>query len=43
VRIYERTDPDDPDRAVNEAGGLLPGPVAKLAGPSFEEWVDSES
>jgi uncharacterized protein YbjT (DUF2867 family) len=43
VRIEEHSDPDDPDREINEQGGLLPGPDATLAGPTFEEWVDSES
>jgi uncharacterized protein YbjT (DUF2867 family) len=43
VRIEEISDPDDPDREINEQGGLLPGPDAALAGPTFEEWVDSES
>jgi hypothetical protein len=37
------SDPSDPDREVNENGGLLPGPDATLAGPSFEEWLDSTS
>jgi uncharacterized protein YbjT (DUF2867 family) len=43
VRIEEESDPGDPDREINERGGLLPGPDATLAGPTFEEWVDSES
>jgi uncharacterized protein YbjT (DUF2867 family) len=30
---------DDPEGLV-AAGGLLPGPIAKLAGPTFEEWLD---
>jgi uncharacterized protein YbjT (DUF2867 family) len=41
VRIEEVSDPDDPDREINESGGLLPGPDATLAGPTFEEWLDS--
>jgi uncharacterized protein YbjT (DUF2867 family) len=41
VRIEERSDPDDPDRKINENGGLLPGPDAILAGPTFEEWLES--
>jgi uncharacterized protein YbjT (DUF2867 family) len=28
---------------VNESGGLLPGPHATLAGPTFAEWLDSAS
>ena len=34
-------DPDDPDRRLYETGALLPGPHATLAGPTFEEWLDS--
>jgi uncharacterized protein YbjT (DUF2867 family) len=37
LRIVETSDPEDPDRAVFEDGGLLPGPGATLAGPTFEE------
>jgi uncharacterized protein YbjT (DUF2867 family) len=43
VRIEEVSDPADPDRDLNEQGGLLPGPHATLAGPTFEEWLDSSS
>ena len=43
VRIEERSDPDDPDRDLYETGALLPGPDAILAGPTFEEWLDSTS
>jgi len=32
--------PDDPE-GIYPAGGLLPGPVAKLAGPTYEEWLGS--
>ena len=39
VRIEERSDPADPESRLYEAGALLPGPGAKLAGPTFEEWV----
>jgi uncharacterized protein YbjT (DUF2867 family) len=28
---------------LNESGALLPGPGAILAGPTFEEWLDSTS
>jgi uncharacterized protein YbjT (DUF2867 family) len=41
ARIEVRDDPDDPDREINLDGGLLPGPGAKLAGPTFEEWLRS--
>ena len=43
VRVEERSDPDDPDREINEGGGLLPGPNAILAGPTFEEWLETSS
>jgi uncharacterized protein YbjT (DUF2867 family) len=39
VRIEGVSDPDDPDRELSETGGLLPGPDATLAGPTFEEWL----
>jgi uncharacterized protein YbjT (DUF2867 family) len=32
-------EPDGPDAAAYAEGGVLPGPGAKLAGPSFEEWL----
>ena len=41
VRI-EGITPADPDSALYEGGGLLPGPHATLAGPTFEEWLDSQ-
>jgi uncharacterized protein YbjT (DUF2867 family) len=31
--------PGDPDADAYAEGGVLPGPDAKLAGPSFEEWL----
>ncbi len=43
VRIEGVSDPDDPDREVYTSGGLLPGPDATLAGPTFEEWLDATS
>lgn len=39
VRVEEVTDPVDGD--ANESGVLLPGPGAKLGGPTFEEWLDA--
>jgi uncharacterized protein YbjT (DUF2867 family) len=40
VRIEELpVDRDDPDAVVVADGGLLPGPNAILAGPTFEEWL----
>jgi uncharacterized protein YbjT (DUF2867 family) len=41
VRIEEVSDPDDPDRDLFATDGLLPGPGATIAGPSFERWLDS--
>lgn len=43
VRIEAVSDPADPDSALYETGALLPGPHATLAGPTFEEWLDSDS
>ena len=31
--------PGDPDAAAYAEGAALPNPGAKLAGPSFEEWL----
>jgi uncharacterized protein YbjT (DUF2867 family) len=41
-RVDEVSDSDDPDRDLNSNGGLLPSPHAVLAGPTFEEWLDSK-
>jgi hypothetical protein len=43
VRIEGVSNPADPDRDLYETGALLPGPDATLAGPTFEEWLDSTS
>jgi hypothetical protein len=37
------SNPDDPDAVLGETGGLLPGPNATLAGPTFEEWLDARA
>jgi uncharacterized protein YbjT (DUF2867 family) len=42
VRIEGATNPADPDAALYEQGALLPGPHAILAGPTFEEWLDTQ-
>jgi uncharacterized protein YbjT (DUF2867 family) len=42
VRIEGVSDPDDPDRDLYEAGALLPGAHAILAGPTFEDWLTLE-
>jgi uncharacterized protein YbjT (DUF2867 family) len=41
VRIEAVSDPDDPEQAIWASGALLPGPDAVLAGPTFEQWLDS--
>jgi uncharacterized protein YbjT (DUF2867 family) len=41
LRIEGVSDPADPDRELFETGGLLPGPDAVLAGPTYEQWLDS--
>ncbi len=41
TRVEGISDPDDPDRELFETDGLLPGPDATLAGPTFEEWVET--
>jgi uncharacterized protein YbjT (DUF2867 family) len=38
LRIEAGEWPEDPE-GLYPSGALLPGPVAKLAGPSFEEWL----
>jgi uncharacterized protein YbjT (DUF2867 family) len=43
VRIEGVSDSADPDRDLYETDGLLPGPDATLAGPTFEEWLGSTS
>jgi uncharacterized protein YbjT (DUF2867 family) len=43
ARIEAVSDPDDPEQALYASGGLLPGPDAVLAGPTFEEWLDSRA
>jgi uncharacterized protein YbjT (DUF2867 family) len=41
VKVEGVGDPDDTTRELYETGGLLPGPGAVLAGPTFEEWLGS--
>ena len=41
VRIEAVSDPADPEQALYASGALLPGPGAVLAGPTFEQWLDS--
>jgi uncharacterized protein YbjT (DUF2867 family) len=39
VEIRESRQPGDPDATAYAEGAALPNPGAKLAGPSFEEWL----
>jgi uncharacterized protein YbjT (DUF2867 family) len=41
LTVEETSDPSDPDSELYANGGSLPGPDAKLAGPTFEEWLDA--
>jgi len=40
VKIEAVSHPEDPDDVLAENGGLLPGPHARLAGPTFAEWLN---
>jgi uncharacterized protein YbjT (DUF2867 family) len=40
ARVEGVRDPTDPDAHLNESGALLPSPHAKLAGPTFADWLD---
>ena len=40
VKVQVVRNPDDPDADMQAAGGLLPGPGARLTGPTFKEWLD---
>lgn len=42
LRIEPGEWPDDPE-GLYPGGGLLPGPVAKLTGPTYEEWLNTDS
>lgn len=42
LHVEAVSDPSDPNSEVFESGGLLPGPYATLAGPTFEEWLEAE-
>jgi uncharacterized protein YbjT (DUF2867 family) len=41
LKIEAVSHPEDPDDVLAENGGLLPGPHAKLAGPTFAEWLET--
>jgi len=40
LEVREGEAPDDPE-GLWPAGALLPGPIAKLAGPTFEDWLNA--
>jgi len=42
VKIRVVRNPADPDAEMQATGGLLPGPGARLAGPTFEEWLNQQ-
>jgi uncharacterized protein YbjT (DUF2867 family) len=42
VKIQAVRNPADPDADMQATGGLLPGPGTRLAGPTFEEWLDQQ-
>jgi uncharacterized protein YbjT (DUF2867 family) len=42
ARVEEMGDPANPDAELWTSGGLLPGPGAILAGPTFAEWLAGE-
>ncbi|HJY68014.1 MAG TPA: hypothetical protein VJ254_14895, partial [Streptosporangiaceae bacterium] len=42
VTVQGVLDPADHDAELQAAGGLLPGPGAQLAGPTFAEWLDQK-
>ncbi len=43
VKVVEVDGSCMPDAEIAATGGFLPGPHAKLAGPTFQEWLDTQS
>ncbi len=43
LRVERASDPAFPESHLYETGALLPSPHATLAGPTFEEWLKSET
>ena len=39
VDVQAVSDPSESEAKLNEGGALLPGPDARLVGPTFEEWL----
>jgi uncharacterized protein YbjT (DUF2867 family) len=42
VKVQVVRNPADPDAYMQATGGLLPGLGARLAGPTFQEWLDQQ-
>ncbi|MFG3699970.1 SDR family oxidoreductase [Micromonospora sp. NPDC047620] len=42
IKVVGVDNPNLPDAEYAAGGGLLPGPHAKLAGPTFQEWLDTQ-
>jgi hypothetical protein len=42
IEVVGVDEPDDPDAEIYAKGGLLPSLHAKLAGPTFREWLDTQ-
>jgi hypothetical protein len=40
LRIEAASNPADPDRALYETDVMLPGPHARLGGPTFQAWLE---
>lgn len=40
AKVEGARDPDDQDAEMQATGGLLPGPTARLVGPTFQDWLD---
>lgn len=42
LKVEGVRDPADHDAEMQATGGLLPGPDARLGGPTFEQWLDQQ-
>ncbi|TGB10286.1 epimerase, partial [Streptomyces sp. MZ04] len=42
IKVVEVDGSGMPDAETAAAGGFLPSPHAKLAGPTFEEWLNAQ-
>jgi hypothetical protein len=43
LKIEAVSDPANPEVRLMEAGALLPGPGARLEGPTFEQWLETDA